>query len=160
MWHARRAERKSPERRSRNPTPQQGRWLDCKGGFARELKESRRSAGSVLFASPVVPAAFARLPQTFMSHHWRERFRLWSRKSHPQSSAAQIRTRESSCDVRRRTAERTTGGSIRSRASSSSVPPIDNRPRSFQNCPPGKCGRDLRIEDVDGINRWSASIHE
>ena len=53
-----------------------------------------------------------------MSHHRRARFFVVSRKSHAQAAAAQVRTRSSSGDVIRSTADRTTGVSGAARSSS------------------------------------------
>src|SRR5579859_2992360 len=62
----------------------------------------------------------ARLPQLSILHHTRLPFLLVSRKSQPQSTAGHCLTRLASEEVKRSTAERITGQSGKSRASSRS----------------------------------------
>jgi hypothetical protein len=66
---------------------------------------------------------FSRLPQVFMSHHRRARFFVVSRNSQAHVAAAQVRTRSSSGETSRSTADRTTGvsGAARSPSSTSAV---------------------------------------
>lgn len=63
----------------------------------------------------------ARLPQTFMSHHLRERFLLWSRKSQSHFSEAQRRIRSSEEEVNRSRADSATAFRGRSSPSSRSA---------------------------------------